>query len=311
MKRILTLVLLAAMLLSLAACGSDEALAAKQSEIDQLKGQLTAKQEELDKLKASEESLKQQLAALGATAPIYQVTAIHATVDGKSAVEFTAERSFTATAILGEGQVVDHWELNGQAQPDSAKETFVFNADEDVLVVAVIRAEKKLTTITAELRFLNKDKNAAGDPLTEFVFEEDYVNPATGEKCEGGKITAEIKAVIPGGKMVDYWIINGVPYRYSSNVTSFVVEDLDEATTYEVVLKDIPITYYRVTCEGSCNFDGKKEGYVAAGTTIKVVSAGNYYCHFYVNGKLFASDVRSITIVINEDTHIEGYAIIN
>lgn len=117
--------------------------------------------------------------------------------------------------------------------------------------------------------------------------------------------------MIPSGKMVDYWIINGVPYHYDANVKSFVVDHLDEATTYEVVLKDIPITYYRVTCEGSCNFDGKKEGYVAAGTTIKVVSAGNYSCDFYVNGKLFAGNVRSITIVINEDTRIEGYAIIN
>ena len=44
--------------------------------------------------------------------------------------------------------------------------------------------------------------------------------------------------------MVDYWLINGVQYHYGTGVTSFVVEQLDEATTYEVVLKEKPITYY-------------------------------------------------------------------
>ena len=310
MKRFFAMILLAAMMLSLVACGSDESLAAKQSEIDQLKGQLAAKQEELDTLKASEESLKMQLAGLTGSAPIHKLYAVCATVDGKSAVDFTGSRSFTATAILSEGQVVDHWELNGQAQPNSAQDTFTFTADEDVLVTAVVRAEKKLTTINAEFRFLDKGGSPAGEKLTEFVFEKDYVNPVTQETCAGGEISAEITAVIPNGKMVDYWLINGVPYHYKANVTSFIVDHLDEGTTYEVVLKDIPITYYYVTCDG-CTFDGMKEGYVAAGTTITVVARGNYTSRFYVNGKLYAEYVHKITIQINEDTVIECYAIIN
>lgn len=138
-----------------------KALTSKQSEIDHLKGQLSAKQEELDKLEASEESLKMQLAAITDSAPIHKIYAVCATVDGKSAVDFTGERSFTATAILGEGQRVDHWELNGQVQPDSAREIFTFMSDADSLVVAVIRAEKKLTTINAEFRFLDKEGNPA------------------------------------------------------------------------------------------------------------------------------------------------------
>ena len=83
MKRLFAMILLAAMMLSLVACGSDESLAAKQSEIDQLKGQLAAKQEELDTLKASEESLKMQLAGLAGSAPIHKLYAVYATVDGK------------------------------------------------------------------------------------------------------------------------------------------------------------------------------------------------------------------------------------
>jgi hypothetical protein len=310
MKRLFAMILLAAIMLSLAACGSDEALAAKQSEIDQLKGQLAAKQEEVDVLKASEESLKMQLAGLAGSAPIHKLYAVYATVDGKSAVDFTGEGSFTATAVLAEGQVVDHWELNGQAQPNSAQETFSFRADGDTLVVAVVRAEKKLVTINAEFRFLDKSGSPAGEKYTEFVFEKDYVNPVSYETCAGGEISAEITAVIPNGKMVDYWLINGVPYHFKANVNSFIVDHLDEATTYEVVLKDIPITYYRVTCDG-CTFDGKKEGYVAAGTTIKVMGNSGYASRFYINGQLYKEYVNYITIVINEDTRIECYQIIN
>jgi len=309
MKRLFMVLLLVALYVSLTACSNDEALAAKQSELDQLKGQMSVKQEELDKLKASEAALQQQLDDLLNSASVYKIYAVNATVDGKTAIEFTEARSFTATAALEDGQVVDHWELNGQLQPDSANEIFTFTSEENALVVAVARAEKKVVTVNAELRFLNKDKKAAGEPLTEFVFEKNYTNPVTAENCEGGKITAEIRAVIPSGKMVDYWIINGIPYHYNANVSSFIVEDLDESTTYEVVLKDIPITYYKVTCEG-CSFDGKESGYVAAGTTITVKADYGTSC-FYVDGKLYKDYVRSITITINADTKIECYQIIN
>ena len=293
MKKIIALVL-ALMLFMLAGCGNDEALAAKQAEVDELKAQLSAMEN-----------------APGAPT-VHQIHAVNATVEGKTTVDFTEAGSFTATAVLEAGQVVDHWVLNGEVQAAPAAESFTFNAGGDTVVVAVIRAEKKLTTINAEIRFLNADKAAAGEALTEFVFEKDYVNPVTGENCEGGKISAEIKAVIPAGKTVDYWLINGVPYYYNTGIISFVVEDLDEATTYEVVLKDLPITYYKVTCR-FCTFNGNVTGYVPAGMTVTFIADGSSSAdaRFYVNGALVAEYVKSITLQINSDTYVEAYAIIN
>ncbi len=292
MKKIIAL-LLAALMLFMVGCVSESDLAAKQKE--------------LDTLAAENAQLIAEIEALSSTGTVY---AIHSTINGKSSASINGKTELTASALLSEGQVVDHWEMNGEVQPDSASATFTFTADTSSTVAAYLRSEKKITTINAELRFLDADMNAAGDPLTEFVFENDYTNPVTGETVEGGKISAEIKAVTPYGKIIDYWLINGVPYYYNGDVSSFIVEDLDEATTYELVLKDKPIIYYQVTCSG-CTFNGISSGRVAAGTTIYASCNGGLPANFYVNGGTYASGVSGISVTINSDTYIEAYAIIN
>ena len=292
MKKTIAL-LLAIMMLFMVGCVSESDLAAKQKEVDALT--------------ADNAELASEIEALTAVESFY---AIRATIDGESSVEFSGNTEFTAKAEIPEGQLVDHWELNGEIQPDSASDTFTFTAEDSGTVAAYMRSEKKLTTINAELRFLDADKKAAGDPLTEFVFENDYANPVTNENCEGGKISAEIKAVVPYGKIIDYWLINGVPYHFGKDISSFIVEDLDETTTYEVVLKDKPITYYQVTCR-FCSFNGVGSGLVAAGTTIYVSSNSGINSEFYVNGGLAAASATGIAVTINSDTYIEAYAIIN
>lgn len=292
MKKIIALVL-ALMMFFMVGCVSESDLAAKQ--------------EEVDSLAADNAQLISEIEALGASKTVY---AIQSTINGESSAQFSGTAELTAKASIAEGQIVDHWEINGVAQPDSAADTFSFTAESSGTVAAYMRQEKKITTINAEMRFLDADKKASGDPLTEFVFENDYTNPVTGETVEGGKISAEIKAVIPNGKIIDYWLINGVPYYYNGDVSSFIVEDLDEATTYELILKDKPITYYRVTCSG-CTFNGISGGLVAAGTTIYASCNGGAYAHFYVNGGAYASEVKGVSVTINSDTYIEAYAIIN
>lgn len=288
MRKIIALIL--TLMLLLAGCGSEEELAAKQAEVERLEA---------------------KLAALENAPVVYQIRCVDAAVEEKDLVEFTEPGSFTATAALAEGYVIDHWVLNGQVQPDSASETFTFQADKNAVVMAVGRQEKKVTTINAELRFLNADHAAAGDPLTEFVFEEDYVNPNTNETCEGGMLSAEIRAVVPFGKKVDYWLINGVQYHYNPAVTSFIVEDLNEATTYEAVLKDIPITYYNVKSSG-CTFNGMTSSRVPAGTVLTFVGNDpNTVYEFYVNGALYADYKKSISVKITGDTVVYAYAIIN
>ena len=299
MKKIIA-ILLALTMLALTGCGSKAELEAKQAEVDALNGQVESLSNQIKTLTGEKEALASQ----------NTLQAINATVDGQNVLEFSGEASFTASAVLAEGQFVDHWLLNGQLQENTSEDTFTFTVNSDAVVQAVLREEKKVTTINAELRFLDEKGNPAGDPTTEVVFEEDYTNPVTGETCEGGKISAEIKAVIPAGKIVDYWLINGVQYYLGTGVSAFVVEGLDETTTYEVVLKDKPITYYTVSCT-YCSFNGKTKGSVAAGSTITVVGDGNFYREFYVNGSLIADYVKSITIQINSDTTIYAYAIIN
>ena len=291
MKKLLSLLLTMALLLACTACGTEE-LEPKLLEKD---GQIEALRRQLEEQEN-----------------IFRIKAVNATVDGKSTVEFTGECAFAAAALVPEGKVLDHWQIDGQRVEGESEQTLQFRAAEDRVVSAHFRDEKKLTTINAELRLLDANGDAAGEALTEFVFEEDYVNPVTQETCQGGKICAEIKAVIPFGKTVDYWLINGVPYYYNTGITSFTVEDLNEATTYEVVLKDIPITYYNVSCV-NCTFNGNASGRVPAGTTLTFAFADstNTSARFYVNGALVAEYVRAITATITGDTYVEAYAIIN
>lgn len=289
MKKMIALLLALMLLMSLTACGNEELEA------------------ELESLKAQVQDLQQQEPAPEGN----KLQTVGATVDGKTLVEFVEATTFTATAVVPEGLVLDHWQINGQPVEGEQGQTLSFRAEDNCIVSAHFREEKKLTTINAELRFLNAEGVGAGDTYTEFVFEENYVNPITNETCEGGRISAEIRAVVPAGKKVDYWRINGVEYRYNPAVTSFVVDNLDEATTYEVVLKDVPVTYYDVVCTG-CTFNGMSAGRVPAGTMLTFV--GNYDNHtyrFYVDGVLYAEYTSAITVQINGNTTIEAYAIIN
>ena len=265
---------------------------------------------DMESVQAERDQLQQELDALKNKSAEYTVHVLNATVDGKSSVTVTKETELTATAELEDGQVVDSWLVGGKKQKAEG-DTLVFTVRKDTVVQAVVRPEKKVTTINAELRFLDEKGKAAGDALTEFVFEKDYENPVTKETCEGGKISCEIKAVVPAGKVVDHWKINGVPYYYNTGISSFVVEDLDEATEYEVVLKEKPVTYYKVTTSNCTYGGGNTSGTVAAGTKLTFTCNGGHPAKFYVNDVQVADNVKSITITINSNTHVAANAIIN
>ena len=291
MKKILCLLLVMALCLPLTACGNEEEL---QAQIDTLQTQLDE----------ANQALTDEKNAI-------TVLAINATIDGKATKVLPKAGDVTATAAPEEGWVVDHWCVNGEEQPDSKTTSFTFSAKSDCTVEAVVRPEKKITGINAEFRFVNEKRKAGGDAFTEFVFEEEYTNPVTEQQVEGGTITVEVKAVIPSGKVIDHWIINGVPHYYGSSVSSFVVENLSESTEYEVVLKDKPITYYKLTCSG-CNWKGKSSASVAAGTTVTITCNGKDSGQFFVNGSAVTNKYsKSVTITINSNTTVEFYATIN
>ena len=304
MKRFFALILALVMLLSLAGCGSDKGNQELEAKLAETESQLEQTQQ---KLEAAEKKL-----SMSSTPSSQTVTAVNATINGKESIQINQATELTAMATPAEGEIVEGWKVNGVLQEGASGNALVFTAQGDSVVEAIVRQEKKLTAVNATIQFLDAKGKAAGDTLTEFVFEKDYTNPVTKETCPGGKISAQIKAVIPSGKVVDYWLINGVPYYYNSSVNSFIVKDLDETTVYEVVLKDKPVTYYKVTCD-DCNFNGKTSGYVEAGKTI-TVEASYYkdYGYFYINGTKYNSSYKhSITITVNEDMDIEFYAVIN
>ena len=314
MKRFFALALALIMLLSMAGCGSDEGKEKLEAELAETQQELAETQQELDDVQEELAETKKKLteAEKENASSAQTVTAINATVNGKASITINQDTELTAMAALEEGQIVEGWKVNGVLQEGAAGDALVFTAKGNTVVEAIVRQEKKLTAINATIQFLDAKGKAAGDTLTEFVFEKDYTNPVTKETVPGGKISAQIKAKVPSGKVVDYWLINGVPYYYNSIVSSFIVEDLDETTVYEVVLKDKPVTYYKVECE-DCNFNGKTSGYVEAGKTI-TVEASYYkdYGYFYINGTKYNSGYKhSITVTVNEDMDIEFQAVIN
>jgi len=271
---------------------------------------------ELNKLKTELEEKQKIIKQLQNTTPPAPETSVtvvaqNATIGGKTIAVSDGKTALTADAVLAEGQSVDHWELNGVAQENSATANFTFTATETTVVKAVLAQEKKLTTVNCSIRFLDAKGKAAGDKLTEFVFDKPYQNPVTKAEVTDGTISFQVKAEVPSGKVIDYWKINGVEYHFTNS--SFTVVGLDETTEYEVVLKDEAVVYYTVTCL-RCNSGGKKEVKVKAGTTITVNGDSGMLGWWYLdrgNQSINDRPADSWSLKVDKDYTIEFWEVIN
>lgn len=94
-----------------------------------------------------------------------------------------------------------------------------------------------LHAVNAVIRFLDANGRPAGEEYTDFDFSAAYANPVTGESCEAGTLTARIIADESRKDDIDYWMIDGVPFYFSSKVWFITVEGLDQGMTFEVVYK--------------------------------------------------------------------------
>ena len=94
-----------------------------------------------------------------------------------------------------------------------------------------------LRAVNAVIRFLDANGRPAGEEYTDFDFSSAYANPVTGESCEAGTLTARIIADESRKDDIDYWMIDGVPFYFSSKVWFITVEGLDQGMTFEVVYK--------------------------------------------------------------------------
>jgi len=343
-KMITALMLAAVMLLGVTGCGNGD--------MDAMKAQMQAMQQQLDAAieagfaPSGQDKMPQQDSAAEKED---MVLALHATIDGQSAVPVSGEQ-LTATAVIPEGMAVDHWALGGEHQLDQVEETFVFTAQQATAVEAVLRPEKKVTSINAQMQFLDEKQKPKGEEFTEFVFEEDYQNPVTKEDIVGGMVTVYVEAEIPSGYDVDYWLINEVPYYFNRTIKSFTVYDLDQTTVYEVVLKKVnapastpkatpkptakptptpdeywatiaPKEKYTVTCVG-CTFSGggyknATKGTVTEGTKITVKENIDYSgAVVWINGDYIKGDnwnpgPDSFSYTVKKDCRFECVGIIN
>lgn len=238
-----------------------------------LQAQLTAAQTELAALKAAPapeaETVEVEVEKL---VPAEYAIGVDCTLNGADRVMLEGKTDIAAVATPAEGYKFDHWTVNGEPAEGGAEATF--SAENNTTFRAVCVPEHTLTCVNCHFQFTNDKGSAKGDNYTEFNFEEDYVNPVTGETVPGGKITGVVTADIPKGYEVEAWLINGVAYEPNSSVKSFLVTELDEQTVYEVRLIKSTEKKYTVTCKG-CTFSGggysnATSGKVKSGTKITV-----------------------------------------
>ena len=131
---------------------------------------------------------------------------------------------------------VDHWEVNGVVQPDSAKPTFELITEVTSIVKAVLRPELKLTAVNAQMQLVDDSFNPVGSYFTEFAFDEAY--DVDGKEHAGKTVSVEVTAIVPEGKVLSYWRINDVPYYTDSPAGTFRAIGIDASTKFEPMFGD-------------------------------------------------------------------------
>jgi hypothetical protein len=216
------------------------------AELNAMKQQVEATKSEIETIKNSE---KQDNTATSVTptvtpepvtveveVPVDSVFGIDCTVNGGDSVKLDGQTQVHAVANRKDGYEFDHWEFGTETDYESGPDAMFFFSEATVLV-AVYHVHKVVTFKNCHMNFMNSNGKAGGKDLTEFDFEEDYVNPETKENCKGGEIDFFVTADVPQGREVDYWLINGVKYQAPNNASKFRVRGQTQATVYEVVLR--------------------------------------------------------------------------
>ena len=169
-----------------------------------------------------------------------EIRLVNATVDGQSSLRLEEDGEFLARAVLPEGTAVDHWRINGQPV-DAQGRSFSLRFDSAGVeeVEAVLREEKTVRCgENAYLRFLDETGTASGEMYSTVCFEYDYVVPTTGQLHAGGVISAYVSPIIPRGRELDYWVVDGQRVEAEQNPRGILLENLDHSVVIDAVLKD-------------------------------------------------------------------------
>lgn len=172
------------------------------------------------------------------------VVAVNATINGEQAVIVSAGTKLTAIADPAKGTPSD-WRVNGVSQ-GTTDMWLIVTADATTVIEAVYDngsasapaptataapaprpAGKIVTAVNCSLQYLNeRETKGEGTAYTELDF--------TGKSTFGFAVTA----VVPKGKKIDYWVIDGAKYVFSSTVKSIIVTEATEGMSFEVVYKN-------------------------------------------------------------------------
>ena len=206
--------------------------------------------------------------------------------------------------------------LDGQsAQTLSTKEEIQQRRTGETLLVE---------TKSAHMSHVNDNGKVSGGAFTKFDFTEDFVNKATGEKEQGGRVTVRVSADIPKDRMVSFWRFNGARINFNSDVTAFIVENLADSMLYQPyfikkstpVPTATPVPEYTVRCK-NCVFSGggytnAYSGTVPYGTQITITPEGNSWLGWW-SGSYGTGEVnkKAITWTVKSNCSFEWHAIIN
>ena len=251
--------------------------------------------------------------------------------DGSVDVKISAE--------IPKGKKVAYWVINGAKYTfnNEVKSFTLREVPYGMVIEAVLSGQTAQTLPTAEAIQQNRtgetllvetksarmshvnDKNkASGGSFTEFDFTDDFINNATGETEQGGRVTVRVAASIPEGKLVTYWRFNGARLNFNSDVSSFVVENLAESMLYQPVFytKTTPVPEYSISCK-NCTFSGggytnAKSGTVPYGTKITITPQGNsslgWWSGSYGTGEV---NKKSISWTVKNNCSFEWHMVIN
>lgn len=257
--------------------------------------------------------------------------------DGSVDVKISAE--------IPRGQKVAYWVINGSK--------YIFNTEVKsftlrelpygMVVEAVLDGQTAKTLSTAEeiqqqrtgepllvetksahMAHVNDNGKVSGGAFTEFDFTEDFVNKATGEKEQGGRVTVRVSADIPKDRLVSFWRFSGARINFNSDVTAFIVENLADSMLYQPyfikkstpVPTATPVPEYTVRCK-NCVFSGggytnAYSGTVPYGTQITITPEGNSWLGWW-SGSFGTGEVnkKSITWTVKSNCSFEWHMVIN
>ncbi len=273
-----------------------EKLTAAQRTLDETQKELTAAKEDAEAARQALEKVQTAPTAepvvvtetkeVEKKIPAEYAYGVDCTVNGAESAMLDGDTKIKCVPKKIDGYVFDHWEVNGTRQ-DGTEKGLELTVSKTTQIRAVFHERHVVKCINCHIQFLNEKGNASGKNYTEFDFEEEYKNPVTNKKEKAGLISFYIFADTPKKQEIDYWLINGVKYQYPKDISKFRVEELNEATVYEVVFKGQTKT--------------------TSGKTYNVVC---HNCKFSYNGKTYTSGKvpagASITIKAGPDSSSEG-----